>query len=105
VLVDTGAVPVPLAGAPGTGALPEEVEEFALELLLDALVDGAVELAVEPFSALWIAAVSWVLTRFKAVWLAMLAIPWAWAVMALPMIVISALFRASDWLSVCARFQ
>ena len=44
------------------------------ELLLDVL-DDAVELLVVPCSALWTAAVSWVLTRSRAVWLAMLARP------------------------------
>jgi hypothetical protein len=74
----SGTVPVPIAGAATTGAAVLEAAELdddeAVELV--GLVDeDAVELADVEFSAPCTAAVNAVLTRSRAVWLAMLAKP------------------------------
>jgi hypothetical protein len=66
----SGTVPVPVAGALTTAAAALEAE--GLVALVD---DDALELADVGFSAPCTAAVSAVLTRSKAVWLAMLAKP------------------------------
>ena len=63
----SGTVPVPVAGALTTGAAALEAEELD-EAAADELVDDdAVELADVGFSAPCTAAVSAVLTRFRAV--------------------------------------
>lgn len=84
VLGVSGTVPVPTAGEPD---VLEELEEFETAEELEELEDvdpeddeDAVEalddeLPCTDCSALCTAAVSWLLTRFKAVWLAMLASP------------------------------
>lgn len=67
----SGTVPVPVAGAATVGVEEADAEGDAVdavEVLDDELVD-------EGLSALCTAAVSAVLTRLKAVWLAMLAKP------------------------------
>jgi hypothetical protein len=74
----SGTVPVPIAGAATIGAAVLEAAELdddeAVEVV--GLVDeDAVELADVEFSAPCTAAVSAVLTRSRAVWLAMLAKP------------------------------
>ena len=71
VLVKRGAVPVPLAGELGGGGLgvlggPEELEAEPLDEDEAELAEG-LELPVMPCSALWTAAESSELTRFKAV--------------------------------------
>jgi hypothetical protein len=70
----SGTVPVPVAGAATTGAaaaLDEDEDDAAVELV----ADDAVELADVGFSAPCTAAVSAVLTRSRAFWLAMLDSP------------------------------
>ena len=95
----SGILPVPVAGAPTTGgvvleaaALDEDEADEAVELV----DDDAVEPADPGFSAPCTAAESAVLTRSKAVWLAILARP-----------VVSVLEAPNIWsmtveLSVCA---
>lgn len=91
----SGTVPVPVAG---TGLdefeRPAELEELELE---DEGGDAdAVGLLLEDDrSSLCMAAVSWVLTRVNAVWLAMLARPFAWLIIAEPIAEISASLCAS----------
>jgi len=93
VFVASGTVPVPVAGE-GLEELEEpELEADALEALAAA---DDVELPELPEIALCSAAESAVLTRFKAVWLARLARPWASLDMALPISVINASLLASD---------
>jgi hypothetical protein len=74
----SGTVPVPLAGAATTGAAAlgavELFEDEAGEAV-ELADDDAVELKDVGFSAPCTAAVSAVLTRVRAVWLAMLAKP------------------------------
>jgi hypothetical protein len=89
VLAMSGTVPVPVAGEPEEPEEPEELEELEeLELeeedAFESLDDDAVELPALPEIALCSAAESAVLTRFKAVWLARLARPWASLDTALP---------------------
>src|SRR5580658_1681471 len=85
----SGTVPVPIAGvatagAAGADALDPDDDVELEELVGDELPDWVC------CNSLWIAAVSAVLVRLSAVWLAMLARPWVRLVMALPMAVISA---------------
>ena len=98
----SGTVPVPVAGAATTGAAAlgavELVEDEADEADegVELADDDAVELADAGFSAPCTAAESAVLTRSKAVWLAILASP-----------VVSVLDAPNIWsmtveLSVCA---
>jgi hypothetical protein len=70
----SGTVPVPVAGALTTGAAAALDEDEADEVV-ELVDDDAVELADVGFSAPCTAAVSAVLTRVRAVWLAMLAKP------------------------------
>jgi hypothetical protein len=72
----SGTVPVPVAAAATTGAAALEAAELDEDDEPVALVDeDAVGLADVGFSAPCTAAVSAVLTRSSAVWLAMLAKP------------------------------
>jgi hypothetical protein len=85
VLAVSGTVPVPIAGAARVGAaldvpdefeLGEEEEDDADEVLDDEVVSPVLlEPPLMDASALCTAAVSWVFTRFRAVWLARLAKP------------------------------
>jgi hypothetical protein len=80
VLAVSGAVPVPIAGAAAVAeelALPDVPEEEDDDVLDDDELVLVVPLEVPSIdaSALWTAAVSCVLTRFSAVWLARLAKP------------------------------
>jgi hypothetical protein len=90
VPVVSGAVPIAVAGEPED---VEELEEPEFEDeegdAVEALDDDDVELPDEGCSALCIAAVSSVLTRFKAVPLAILARPFAKLVSAWPITSIS----------------
>jgi len=123
VLGDNGTVPVPVAGEAETLDELEELgeaeglEEFdELEELdeLDEVELDDDEDAVERLddevpctdcSALCTAAVSWLLTRSKAVWLAMLANPLDRLVIAEPITEMSASLCASDWSRAVAWFQ
>ena len=98
----SGTVPVPLAGAAKATAGVEalDVEDDAVEAL-----DDVVELVDEGLSALCTAAVSAVLTRSKAVWLAMLARPVASVVDAPNIWVMTAELSACDWVPCCALDQ
>ena len=81
----SGTVPVPVAAEPVEAELAEleeveELDELDVEDVedgdaVDPLDDDVVELPETDWSALCTAAVSSVLTRFRAVWLAMLAKP------------------------------
>ncbi len=104
VLVVSGIAPVPVAGEPKKWEEVkkpdglEEPEELELEEdddedALEPLDDD--ELPDEDCSALCTAVDSSVLTRFNAVWLAMLARPLAKLVMAEPIVVISVSVFAS----------
>jgi len=110
VLVESGTVPIPVAGE-GLEELeePEEPEEPELEEDEDALAplddDDDVELPELPEIALCSAAESAVSTRSKAVWLAMLARPVAKLVIAEPISVISASLVARDWSRAVDWFQ
>ncbi len=85
VLAVSGTVPVPIAGAARVGAvldvpdeleLGEEEDDDADEVLDDEVVSPVLlEPPLMEASALCTAAVSWVFTRFRAVWLARLAKP------------------------------
>ena len=70
--------------------------EDALELPADEFPDEDVELPVALCNALCMAAVSWVLVRSSACWLAMLAKPAASLVMAEPITEINASLLARD---------
>ena len=63
----SGTVPVPVAGAATTGAAALEAEELEADAADELVDDDAVELADAGFSAPCTAAVSAVLTRFRAV--------------------------------------
>ena len=78
VFAESGTVPVPIAGEP----------------TLEELEVDASELAVADCTALCKAAVNWALTRSCAVLVAMLAKPFAWLAMRLPIAEISALLAA-----------
>ena len=70
----SGTVPVPVAAAATIGAAvleAAELDDEAVELV-ELADEDPVELVDVGFSALCTAAVSAVLTRFRAVWLAML---------------------------------
>lgn len=102
VVVVKGTVPVPVAGV-----MTELLE--VLEVLAED-EDDPVELLddVEPpdgFKIFWIAAVSCVLTRFKAVPLAMLANPFARLVSASPITEINELSADDAALCACACAQ
>jgi len=86
VLAVSGTVPVPIAGAARVGEaldVPDELElgedeeeDDAAEVLDDEVVSPVLlEPPLMDASALCTAAVSWVFTRFRAVWLARLAKP------------------------------
>lgn len=79
VLIESAAVPVPVAG---DGDELEEDEEDAPEELDD-------DEPVLPFKMSWIAADNWEWTRLRAVWLAMLARPLPKLVSAEPMALIT----------------
>jgi hypothetical protein len=70
-------VPVPVAGAATTGAAAalDEGEDDEADEAVELVADDAVELADPGFSAPCTAAVSAVLTRSRAFWLAMLDSP------------------------------
>ncbi len=97
-----GTVPVPVAGAATVtvGVEEADVEDDAVEAL-----DDVVELVDEGLSALCTAAVSAVLTRSKAVWLAMLARPVASVVDAPNIWLMTAALCAWFWLPCCALAQ
>lgn len=113
VLKVRGTVPVPVAREPADDEEPDEFEELdEAEELEDVEDDDPVELAeeFEPAdwvccSALWIAAVSAVLVRANASWLAMLDRPLDKLVVAEPIDEISASVLASDWERDCAWLQ
>ena len=92
----SGAVPVPVAGA--AEELEEEPLELELEDPVELLDDDDVEL---PDSTLCTRAVISLSTRFKAVWLAMLARPFAWVTSACPIVLMSELSADSAWLQDC----
>lgn len=101
------AVPIAVAGAPDElEALeePEELELVDVEDPLDPLDDDDVELP-EGFSTCCTSDEISLLTRFKAVWLAMLAMPFAKFVSAWPMTLMSASSAEDAWLSACAWLQ
>jgi hypothetical protein len=88
-------VPVPLAGAAG-GAEALELEDALLEALDDDDVESVLlEPPVSAWSALCTAAVRALLTRFSAVWLAMLDRPLESVVDAPNRLLMTALL--SDW--------
>jgi hypothetical protein len=99
-----------VAGAP---LEPEALEEALFDDdVLDELLDEVdeVEDVVELpdwvcCSSAWIAAVSAVLVRFNAVWLAMLAKPWDSLVTIEPIALINESVLAIDWSRCCDRFQ
>lgn len=94
VLMLSKAVPVPVAGE---AEEPDELEEGDEEVEFDD-----VEL-VSPDKMLCIAADSWELTRFKAVWLAILARPLPRLVCAVAIAliteVVAAVWLSLDWAS------
>ncbi len=87
VLVVSGAVPVPVAGEPEVPDAPVPEE---LELVEAPLDDEEAEPPDEPSNTCCTSAVIWLLTRFKAVALAMLARPFARLVSAVPITLMSA---------------
>lgn len=104
VLVVTGTVPVPVAGVGEVLDVPEEEEE-AEELAVEPLDDEELELLEEDCSACCTSAEIWLLTRFNAVWLAMLARPFTSLVSAVPMVLISDASALDAWLCACAWLQ
>src|SRR5580704_5611250 len=89
VPVVSGTVPVPIAGVATAGVEGVDGLELDDATALDEPVDDELPVWV-CCNSLWIAAVSAVLVRLSAVWLARLARPWVSLVMALPMELISA---------------
>lgn len=104
VLAVSGTVPVPLAAAGEEleFAAPEELAEDEEEEPVEPLDDDDDEAPDSDCSALWTAADSALLTRFKAVWLAMLDRPFDKVVMAAPIDEISASSADDTWLWACA---
>ncbi len=101
VPVASGVVPVPVAGAAEEAEEPEpaapELELAEGDEPLESLEDDEPLVPPEvPLSALCTAAESSVLTRFRAVWLAMLAKPVERLVMAAPSVEITWSLFASD---------
>ncbi len=97
----SGTVPVPVAGA-ATVTVGVEEADVAGDAV-EALDVG--ELVDEGLSALCTAAVSAVLTRLRAVWLAMLARPVTSVVDAPNIWLMTAALCAWVWLSCCALDQ
>jgi hypothetical protein len=100
----SGTVPVPVAGAAKVTVELEDADELEDE---DDAVEAldADELLDEGLSALCTAAVSAVLTRVKAVWLAMLDRPVDSVVVAPNIWVMTAELSACDWVLCCALAQ
>ncbi len=109
VLVLSGTVPVPVAGAVSAADALELVDELELlddddELLLVAEV-VLLDPPLSEFKASWTADESWELTRERAVWLAMLARPADNVVEAPNRLLMTALFSDCRWLLSAALFQ
>jgi hypothetical protein len=100
VLAVSGTVPVPTAGAAKVAAELELEDEEGDD---DELLDDEVLVLLEPplmeVSAFCTAAVSWVFTRFKAVWLAKLAKPLDNVVEAPNIALMTESVCAADWLA------
>lgn len=101
VFVVTGTVLVPVAGV--TDALDEAV--LVAAEVDDASVPLDDELVDVPFSTLCTRAEIWLLTRFKAVSLAMLDRPFDRSVSAVLMVLISESSAVDAWLWACASLQ
>ncbi len=105
VLVVSGAVPVPVAGEPKGLELEEEEEPVEPLDVEEVKPLELLELSEPGCSTFCMAAVNSVLTRFRAVWLAMLDKPLDSVVMALAMTLIRAALRAADWVALALRLQ
>jgi hypothetical protein len=82
VVVDTGTVPVPLAGCTFVEAVDVDDDDEVLD-------DDELEVLVPPSNTCWMRAVNCELVRVRALWLAILARPLAWLVSALDIALIS----------------
>lgn len=109
VLVVSGTVPVPVAGEPEPVAVPAgEAVEPELDVELDDVpLDpaGDEELPDEDCNTCWTIAEIWLLTRLRAVWLAMLDRPLDRLVSAEAMTLISAASAEEAWLCAWAWVQ
>jgi len=101
----SGTVPVPVAGAATVTVGVEEADVDGDAVDEVEALDDDDELVDEGLSALCTAAVRAVLTRFKAVWLAMLARPVASVVDAPNIWLMTVALCAWVWLFCCALAQ